>query len=170
MGRVVRYFLDTEFWERGHEHPIQLISLGLVSDDGRQYYAETADVDRDALSEWLKANVVPRLTGPRVSRARMKLDVLEFIGADRPEFWAYFADYDWVVFCQLFGTMIDLPKTFPQHCMDLKQRMEDLGLKRADLPAQPASEHHALADALWVKRAADHLDWLEVNERDPERN
>lgn len=26
----------------------------------------------------------------------------------------YYADYDWVAFCQLFDRMIDLPKDFPK--------------------------------------------------------
>jgi hypothetical protein len=41
----------------------------------------------------------------------------------KPEFYAYYADYDWVVFCQLFGKMNDLPKGFPQYCKDLKQSL-----------------------------------------------
>lgn len=38
-----------------------------------------------------------------------------------PKFYAYYADYDWVAFCWLFGKMIDLPKGFPKYCVDLKQ-------------------------------------------------
>lgn len=41
------------------------------------------------------------------------------------KFHAYYADYDWVVFCWLFGKMIDLPKGFPMYCFDLKQ-LEDV--------------------------------------------
>lgn len=43
----------------------------------------------------------------------------------QPEFYAYFADYDWVLFCTLFGTMMDLPKGFPQYCRDLKQTLDE---------------------------------------------
>lgn len=39
-------------------------------------------------------------------------------------FYAYYADYDWVVFCWLFGRMIDLPKGFPMYCIDLKQELD----------------------------------------------
>lgn len=31
------------------------------------------------------------------------------------------ADYDWVVLCQLYGTMMDLPKGWPMYCRDVKQ-------------------------------------------------
>ena len=40
-------------------------------------------------------------------------------------FYAYYADYDWVVFAQLFGKMIDLPKGFPMYCKDLKQELDN---------------------------------------------
>lgn len=42
-----------------------------------------------------------------------------------PEFFGYFADYDWVVFCWLFGKMIDLPEGFPYYCKDLKQMLDE---------------------------------------------
>lgn len=43
---------------------------------------------------------------------------------DKPQFYGYFADYDWVALCWLFGKMIDLPKGFPWYCYDLKQEMD----------------------------------------------
>ncbi len=43
----------------------------------------------------------------------------------KPEFYAYFADYDWVVFAWLFGTMMDLPNGFPNYCKDLKQMLDE---------------------------------------------
>ncbi|MBC7845545.1 MAG: 3'-5' exoribonuclease [Flavobacterium sp.] len=46
-----------------------------------------------------------------------------------PEFYAYYADYDWVVFCWLFGKMIDLPKGFPMYCKDLKQMLDEYAFK-----------------------------------------
>ena len=44
---------------------------------------------------------------------------------EQPEFYGYYSDYDWVVFAQLFGTMMDLPKGFPMYCKDLKQYKDD---------------------------------------------
>lgn len=41
------------------------------------------------------------------------------------EFYGYYCDYDWVVFCWLFGKMIDLPKGFPMYCKDLKQLQDE---------------------------------------------
>lgn len=74
-----------------------------------------------------------------------------------PEFWGYFCDYDWVVLCGLYGRMIDLPPEFPMYCLDLKQEMHRLGVKRSDLPPQSEQAHHALADARWVRDAYNSL-------------
>ena len=41
------------------------------------------------------------------------------------EMYGYYADYDWVLFCSLFGRMIDLPKGFPMYCKDLKQMFDE---------------------------------------------
>jgi hypothetical protein len=58
-----------------------------------------------------------------------------------------YADYDWVVLCQLFGAMVDLPKGWPMYCRDIKQWADELG--NPQLPEQGKGEHHALlAEAL----------------------
>ncbi len=81
-------------------------------------------------------------------------------GVPKPEFWAYYADYDWVVFCQLFGTMMDLPEGFPMYCRDIKQECDRLG--NPELPKQGKGEHNALADARWNKLAWEHLQYLDA--------
>lgn len=57
----MRVFYDTEFLENGRT--IDLISIGMVSDDGREYYAvnAAAPMDRIRTEPWLMANVVPHL-------------------------------------------------------------------------------------------------------------
>jgi hypothetical protein len=69
--------------------------------------------------------------------------------------WAYYGDYDWVVLCQLFGTMMDLPEGWPMFAMDVKQLCVSLGDPR--LPEQTSAEHHALSDARWTREAWDFL-------------
>lgn len=72
------------------------------------------------------------------------------------EFYGYYADYDWVVFCSLFGRMIDLPKEFPMYCIDLKQEFDmdyhvairERMKQHKDYPQQ-TNQHNALADAKW---------------------
>lgn len=71
------------------------------------------------------------------------------------EFWGYYCDYDWVVFCWIFGTMMQLPKGLPMYCRDLKQLMDsallDKEWKQTNCP-DPEGEHNALIDANWNKK------------------
>lgn len=147
-----RIWFDTEFIEDGRT--IDLISIGMVRDDGATYYAECAEADLSRADDWVKANVIVHLRGGAKPRAVIAREIIEFAGA-KPEFWAYYADYDWVALCQLFGRMIDLPKGWPMFCRDLKQWAMDLG--NPGLPEQDSAEHHALADAQWNRQAWDFL-------------
>jgi len=148
----VRIYFDTEFIEDGWT--IDLLSIGLVREDGATYYAEPAETDRSRASEWVQENVLPHLTGPSKPRADIARELVEFAGPS-PEFWAWYADYDWVALCQLFGTMMDLPGGWPMYCRDFKQVVDEQGL--GELPPQTSQdgpEHHALSDARWLARVA----------------
>jgi len=144
----MKIYFDTEFLENGRT--IDLISIGIVKENGALYYAETEGAREIAESDpWLTENVLPTLYGGESvkGRGRIARDIIEFVGPD-PEFWAYYADYDWVVLCQLYGKMIDLPEGWPMFCRDLKQVIAERGLD----VKQPDSRlaHNALADAEWV--------------------
>ncbi|GAA2218426.1 polyadenylate-specific 3'-exoribonuclease AS [Streptomyces aculeolatus] len=60
---------DLEFLEDGRT--IDLISIGMVADDGREYYAVSSDAPWDEIkkSDWLVRNVLPSL--PLVSRSAL---------------------------------------------------------------------------------------------------
>ena len=94
------------------------------------------------------------------TRIEIRDEILKFVGNEKPEFWAYYADYDWVVLCQLFGTMMDLPKGWPMYCRDIKQLCDDLGNPR--LPKQHTEKHDSLNDAVWVKESYEFLMNLNV--------
>jgi hypothetical protein len=218
----MKYWLDTEFIEDGET--IDLISIGIVAEDGREYYAINLDCDLSKASKFVKENVIPKLppkpvnlADPSVSPWKKKrliqAEVADFLGAiafaeispkedlwnrslmkiqahapiwlnlalnhtpwlkpatnltttytlapaeEKPEIWAYYADYDWVVFCQLFGTMMDLPKGFPMYCRDIKQWCDMLG--NPPLPSQGDGEHSALEDARWNRKAWECLNGLQ---------
>ncbi len=144
-----KYFMDLEFYESGPKNPIIFISIGIVCDDGREYYSVSNEFKEKTLSKWLKDNVVPNLgldESERKSLKKIKKEILDFIGKDKdPEFYGYYCDYDWVVFCQLFGAMIDLPDFFPKYCIDLKQIIDEAKIK--EIPEQEGTEHNALDDA-----------------------
>lgn len=257
----MKYFLDTEFLEGtqktwfGQSKPtIDLISIGIVAEDGREYYAisnefnlkeawNRCDIKRTKTgnnpyrSYWLRDNILKSIHyelaskevstpsydtwlevitlrengvyGDRHYKTLKKLinkygksnkqiaeEVYKFIypryeyekdkvyigNVNRfdnkfvqnywvediylnPEFYGYYADYDWVVFCWLFGKMIDLPQGFPMYCIDLKQELErltqevirdcgnnDNSYKLQEHPNYPkqTNEHNSLSDAKWV--------------------
>jgi len=152
----VKIFFDTEFIEDGRT--IDLISIGLVREDGAELYLESLEGCarlRELAGpewEWLHKNVEPKLSGRLATvcgpRWWIADKVREFAG-ESPEFWAYYADYDWVALCQLYGRMIDLPAGWPKYCRDLKQVAGNIKLPKQD----PATEHHALEDARWTREA-----------------
>ena len=162
----MRYFIDTEFIERGYEK-VELISIAIVADDGREYYAVAEDGwDPEHADPWVQENVLPYVEGaPRRTRMQILQDIVTFVFADPGphEFWGYYADYDWVLFCQLFGRMIDLPKGLPRFCRDVKQLCVDLG--NPPLPKQPDDQHHALADARHIRTMFHFLKSLANNGR-----
>lgn len=162
----MRYFLDTEFHEDGTTETLRLISLGIVSEDGRSFYAENSEIDHKICNPWVQKNVIPHLTGPTMSRKEIAAGVRRFLGYDgHPRFWGWFCDYDWVLFCQCFGSMLDLPPHFPQFCLDLRQVQEQTGrtgrpqlvLKTSDMPRTARVAHNALYDAHWTKALWEHL-------------
>lgn len=170
----MKYFLDTEFIERPGS--IQLISIGIVGEDGRTFYAENTSFDERDADEWVRANVLENLKWYNCRTHTMNLgdfrnddtcyevfgnqtlirnSLLYFFKGDlSPEFYGYYADYDWVIFCWIFGKMIDLPKGWPKYCRDLKQMLDESG---KDKIAGPQDEHNALVDALWNKELYEYL-------------
>lgn len=152
---MTRIYYDTEFLEDGHS--VKLISIGMIAEDGRQYYAVTRlsylPPLRDEIERhpWLVENVLSHLPDwddPVVkNRSQIRDEVRDFILATpMPELWAWYAAYDHVALCQLFGRMIDLPDGVPMWTNDLRQ--ECLRLGNPIMPKQTDGEHHALADAM----------------------
>ncbi|WP_261562679.1 polyadenylate-specific 3'-exoribonuclease AS [Frankia tisae] len=149
-----RFFYDTEFIERREADHLwlDLVSIGIVSEDGAQrYYAVSTEFDPAFAVPWVRRNVLDQLPPPADpawrSRARIREEIAALLTADgTPELWAWYGAYDHVVLCQLFGTMTDLPAQLPRFTRDLRQLWEDVG--RPVLPPPPANAHDALADAV----------------------
>lgn len=272
----MNYFIDTEFLEGtqkklfGNTKPtIDLISIGIVSEDGREYYAISKDFNikeawnrwqpweipelagNEKKNYWLRENVLKSIfielcnkennivnstvkvngeyyTGLDFTYKNFKYlikkygkpnkviayDILNFVHKDIIEKWddgisfsdeiinlaynvgektiydfyGYYSDYDWVVFCWLFGKMIDLPKGFPMYCKDLKQTLdekqnfynkyiekynnEEITVEELPYPATRINinrlpdypkliiEHNALEDAKWNKQLYEFLNTL----------
>ncbi len=142
-----RVWFDTEFIDNGTT--IDLISIGLVRADNETYYAEAKECDLSKACDWVKKNVLSKLTGVTKPRDEIAHDIVQFAGR-APEFWAYYAAYDWVGLCQLYGRMIDVPNHWPHYVRDFKV----LAGVHYMMP-KTLKEHNALADAVQLKK--EHL-------------
>lgn len=157
----MRYFMDTEFVELGSTKPLQLLSVAIVSEhDGREFYAQNVRCYPD--SDFVREHVWPHLDNLRWWHERdgdsvpwwepegITAGIREWLSHDpAPEFWGYYADYDWVVLCQLFGDMSALPQGWPFYCRDLRQSLDAFGL--TDVRQPDDAPHHALSDARWIR-------------------
>lgn len=146
----MRYFYDTEFIDDGRT--IELISIGMVSEDGREYYAVSTDFDPERAGSWVRTHVLPKLPSPASplwrSRRRIRDELAEFMGIESGgpiELWAWVGAYDHVALCQLWGPMTALPQPVPRFTLELKQLWYERG--RPALPKRPPDSHDALVDA-----------------------
>jgi hypothetical protein len=245
----MKYYLDTEFIEGPQRRrflgihyantkpTIDLISIGIVAEDGREYYEISKDFNlKEAWNRyqlepdnkvgarigclptqkkvyWIRENVLKPIFEELYSREPLYLkeeivppfiyfsyknlkkliskygktnkeiaeEIKDFCKVPNEQkniqFYAYYADYDWVVFCWIFGKMIDLPTGFPMYCRDLKQNLDELAEhlntegsrftpkqwvemvkeNHPDYPKQ-TNEHNALDDAKWNKALHNFLD------------
>lgn len=179
----MKIFYDCEFIDDGST--IGLISIGIVAEDGREYYAVNKDAawKRIRKHAWLVENVVcslPRLHGdsrlnpgwgnplalnfehPAMKRrGDIANEVRDFLlsGDGKPQLWAWYAAYDHVCLAQLWGPMVNIPDGIPMLTYDLKQECDRQG--NPDLPTQANGEHNALSDARHNVARAQALGILE---------
>ncbi|MDT4960271.1 MAG: hypothetical protein QOD31_4070 [Pseudonocardiales bacterium] len=145
----VRFFYDCEFIEDGTT--IELVSIGVVDEQGREFYAVSTEFDPTRAIDWVRRNVLDKLPPPADpawrSLERIRRDLLAFLTEpDEPiELWAWMSAYDHVALAQLWGDMRALPRVIPRFTHELRQRWEDAG--SPPLPAAPTDQHDALADA-----------------------
>lgn len=232
----MKFFLDTEFIEGFHKpvfgkrrHHIDLISIGIVSESGHEYYAISNEFNPRDANEWVMENVLKaivdefitnsyddysddemeelltvvvessriweqvQLIQGKIGKSNQQIvdEIKSFValhsGESSPEFYGYFCDYDWVLFCSLFGTMMDLPKNYPMYCRDLKQSLDNYVRKNCKINSSlseeefmrmikqngilltatttirypiETNEHNALADAKWTQQLYNFLKQL----------
>ena len=139
-------FIDTEFSDFINT---ELISIGLVSQDDQQFYAELP-VDRKECSDFVKEVVLPQLG--KIQGAQCTLDELnvrlrawleQFQNGDEPVVICFDYEGDWTLFS--YALWDDVPSwirgvNISQYLNDLKQELffRESGLAR----------HHALHDAM----------------------
>jgi hypothetical protein len=145
----VRFFFDTEFIEDGLT--IDLVSIGVVDENGREFYAVSTEFDGGRAGPWVRKHVLSKLPPPAHPAWRGRLAIRDALLAfllepgEDVELWAWYAAYDHVALAQLWGGMPALPRPIPRFTRELRQRWEDVG--RPALPVAPSDAHDALADA-----------------------
>lgn len=171
----MKIFYDTEFIDDGYT--IDLISIGMVREDGKSFYAISKEFSAERLFQhpWLVENVLPSLPVLKVDgskpwtlenyagapeggkpwlwRYQIRNAVLEFCNEDGPpEFWGDYAAYDHVALAQLFGDMTAWPAGWPMYTQDVQMLADLFYLPKECVPVQPAGEqHHALYDARYTR-------------------
>jgi hypothetical protein len=162
---------DMQIVERGRGLTMELVSIGLVREDGAYMYA----INEECLSNvmrhpWLATTAVPHLPIRSddtfifewnkeheeyqyvLALDRLIAEVLKFITEnDKPDLWAYYGAYKHVVLSQLFGSQAERPARMPMFTHELQQLSEER--PHVLLPAVPENTFHAMADARWVNEA-----------------
>lgn len=128
----MKIFFDTEF--TGLHQYTTLISIGLVAENGRTFYAEMYDYDETQIDEWLETNVIAklRMTNGEILDREVHPNYLsqsenvELIGINTQELkialsrwfasfqesiemWSDCLAYDWVLLNHVFGHAFYLP-------------------------------------------------------------
>ena len=127
----MKIFMDTEF--TGLHQNTTLISIGLVSECGKTFYAELTDYDKSQIDEWLQENVIKNLTLDYLKRdidnycniditdsnnlkfkgtlSNLKVELEKWLSQfNQVEIWSDCLAYDWVLFNQIFGHAFNIPK------------------------------------------------------------
>ena len=149
---AVRYFIDTEYEWRpcdSHMGDIRLISIALVTEDGRELYLVHSDADCVGWSQFVSDHVIPALnTNERYFGYQIRDQIRDFIGDDIPDFWGDYCAFDYVVLSMIMGRFEDWPDYWPMHMNDLQQ--EAIPPLASEIP------HNALADARAIRDSFVH--------------
>lgn len=121
----------------GLQKDTQLISIGLVSDDGKEFYAEFIDVDVNQQDDWIKQNVLVNTAYYGNKDIKGITDSNNYYIGDKiiiqkylKEWLLQFGDiqlisdvchYDMVLFIDIFGSAFDLPENVCASCHDINQ-------------------------------------------------
>jgi hypothetical protein len=149
-----KLFIDFEF--TGLHQATTPISLGIISECGKSFYAEFTDYDRTQLNDWLEENVIANtwvaINKPITSMGEVETkdlvnnnkwaDVHVFGSTDYIKpfleewlsqfeeivIWSDCLAYDWVLFCNIWGHAFNVPKNIFYIPMDICTLFEIKGI------------------------------------------
>lgn len=160
----MKVFFDTEF--TGLHQETTLISIGLIDESGREFYAELNDYDTRQVNHWLRDNVITKLSGSTVlTTDELKQRLIQWFaeyGDKTVEIWSDCLAYDWVLFCQIFGGAMEIPKNIYYIPFDICTLMKIKGID-PDISREEFAElmggekHNAMHDARTIKYCYEKL-------------
>lgn len=166
LSVMAKIFLDTEFTSLKKD--ASLISLALVADNDNRFYAVFNDFEASNLNDFVKSSVIPYLNFSRNDKnlqdyrikgnaQEIQLALTEWLDQFKTiQIWADVPHYDWVLFCNLFGGALQIPKNIHYMCMDLAtlifSKGIDINTSRIELLTEEEIPkdyivHNALSDA-----------------------
>jgi len=84
-------FLDTEFSSLD-PYKGEILSISLVKASGEELYLELEY--KGEVTEWVKENILPTLTAPKVSKKETRKRIKKFVGTSRPYPVAFINQFD----------------------------------------------------------------------------
>jgi hypothetical protein len=165
-----KIFFDTEF--TGLHQNTTLISIGLIAENGKEFYAEFADYDRTQVDDWIKENVIKNLvnnpkrviTGDtECIKQELKVWLYDVSSGEDLEMWSDCLSYDWVLFCQIFKHAFNIPKCVYYIPFDICTLFKIYGfdpdISREKFAGVTSTEkkHNSLHDAYVIKRCYEKL-------------
>lgn len=169
----MKVFMDLEF--TGLHQQTTPISIGLVDEQGKMFYAEFNDYRHSQVDEWIEENVIKNLAYNHTLFAlnKSKYNDISMKGTkdtvtselrkwlsqyDQVEIWSDCLSYDWVVFNDLFGHAFNIPSNvyyIPfDICTLMKVKGADPDINREEFSGNQNSanlKHSALWDAKVIK-------------------
>lgn len=93
-------FFDTEFSDLD-PYKGELLSIGMIKPSGEELYIEIDYAGE--VNDWVKRNVIPSLTGSKLTREEAKAKIREFMGSSTPYLVSYVNQFDAIYWYKLFG-------------------------------------------------------------------
>lgn len=172
----MKVFFDCEF--TGLHQKTTLISIGCVAEDGDTFYAEFTDYNRKYVDAWIDENVIANLDHPPElhwptrqhsncltgTKGIISVELRRWLTEKGPvEMWSDCLAYDWVLFCDLFGSAFNIPKNVYYIPFDLATLLKlndiDPDINREDLSEldEAPRKHNALWDARLIKACYERV-------------
>ena len=181
----MKVFYDSEF--TGLHQNTTLISMGMVSEDDKWFYAEFTDYDETQVDSWVQENVINNLVlpdqeledfgvvfsevtknysivkGPSVI---IRYELEDWLSQfDKIEIWSDCYAYDWVLLCQLWEGALNIPKNIYYIPFDLSTLMKikgvDPDISREEfgghISSVQCSKHNSLHDSKIIKACYEKL-------------